>query len=67
MLIKTGINAVFINLHKLGHSMLRAYWVFGLCPSSSILKNITLHKMNLLPSSHEKVGGTYSVEPVRKS
>jgi hypothetical protein len=46
------------------------YWVFGLCPSSSILKtqkNTTFRKLDLFPSSGEGTGDTYSVGPVRKS
>lgn len=39
MLIKTGMNGAYTNLHKLGHLMLRVYLVFGLCPLSNILKN----------------------------
>jgi hypothetical protein len=40
------------------------YWGFGLCPSSSILvtlENTTFRKLDLLPSSGEGVGDTYSV------
>jgi hypothetical protein len=43
------------------------YWVFGLCPSSGILKtqkNTTFRKLDLFPSSGEGTGDTYSVGPV---
>lgn len=36
-------------------------------PSSSILKEHNIKKNNLLPSSGEKMGGTYSVGSIRKS
>jgi hypothetical protein len=42
-------------------------WDFGLYPSSGILKtleNTTFRKMDLFPSSGEKMGDTYSVESV---
>jgi hypothetical protein len=29
------------------------YWVFGLCPSSGILKNTTFRKLDLFPYSGE--------------
>jgi hypothetical protein len=34
----------------------RDYWVFGLCPSSGILKNTTFRKLGLFPSSGEGLG-----------
>jgi hypothetical protein len=34
----------------------RNYWVFGLCPSSGILKNATFRKLDPFPSSGERVG-----------
>jgi hypothetical protein len=37
------------------------YWVFGICPSSCILKNTTFRKLDLVPSSGEGMGDTYSV------
>jgi hypothetical protein len=33
----------------------QVYWVFGLCPSSGILKNITFWKLDLFLSSGERV------------
>jgi hypothetical protein len=50
--------------------LIQDYWVFGLCPSSGILKtqkNTTFRKMDLFPSSGEGTGDTYSVGPLRKS
>jgi hypothetical protein len=47
-------------------AFIRNYWVFGLCPSSGILKNTTFRKLDLFPSSSEGVGDTCSVESVRK-
>jgi hypothetical protein len=46
------------------------YWVFGLCPSSGILKtqkNTMFRKLDLFPFSGEGTGDTYSVGPLRKS
>jgi hypothetical protein len=43
------------------------YWISGLHPSPSILKNTMFWKMDLYPSSGERVGHTYSVGSVRKS
>jgi hypothetical protein len=46
------------------------YWVFGLCPSSGILKtlkNTMFRKLDLFLSSGEGTGDNYSVGPVRKS
>jgi hypothetical protein len=46
------------------------YWVFGLCPSSGILKkqkNTTFRKLDLFPSLGEGAGDSYSVGLVRKS
>jgi hypothetical protein len=40
---------------------MRDYWVFGLRPSSGILKNTTFRELDLFPSSGEGVGDTYSV------
>jgi hypothetical protein len=43
------------------------YWVFGLCPSSRILKtqkNTTFQELDLFPSSGEGTGATYSVGPL---
>jgi hypothetical protein len=45
----------------------RDYWIFGPSPSSGILKNTTLRKLDLLPSSGEGVGDANSVGSVRKS
>jgi hypothetical protein len=42
------------------------YRVFGLCPLSGILKNM-FQKLDLLPSSGERVEGIYSDGSVRKS
>jgi hypothetical protein len=41
--------------------------IFGLRPSSGILKHNTFRKLDLFPSSGEGVGDTYSVGSVRKS
>jgi hypothetical protein len=43
------------------------YWVFGFFPSSGILKNTTLRKVDLLPFSIDGVGDTYSVVSVTLS
>jgi hypothetical protein len=43
------------------------YWVFGLRPSASILKNTTCPKLDLFPSSGEGVEDTYFVGSVTKS
>jgi hypothetical protein len=51
-------------------NLIQDYWVFGLCPSSGILKkqkNTTFRKLDLFPSSGEGAGDTYSVGPIRKS
>jgi hypothetical protein len=45
----------------------RDCWVFGFCPSSGMLKNITFRKLDLFLSSGEGVEDTYSVLTVRKS
>jgi hypothetical protein len=45
----------------------RNYWLFGLCPSSGIVKNTTSRKLDVFPPSGEGVGDTYSVGPHRKS
>jgi hypothetical protein len=37
------------------------YWVFGLCPSSGILKNTTFQKLHLFLSSGERWEDTYSI------
>jgi hypothetical protein len=42
------------------------YWVFGLSPSSDILKNATFRKLDQLLLSGDRVGNTYSLGPVRK-
>jgi hypothetical protein len=42
-------------------------WVFGLFPSSGILKNAVFLKLDLFPSSGEEVGDTYSVGSLIKS
>jgi hypothetical protein len=42
------------------------YWAFGFSLSFAILKNTTFWKLDLLPSSIEMVGGTYSVGFVGK-
>jgi hypothetical protein len=42
------------------------YWVFGLCPSSGILKS-KFRKLDLFPSSGEGVEGTYFVGSIRNS
>jgi hypothetical protein len=45
------------------------YWIFGLCPSSRILKKLqitTFRKLDLFPFSGEE-GDTYSVGSLRKS
>jgi hypothetical protein len=34
------------------------YWVFGICPSSGMLKNTTFRKLDPFPSSGEGVGDT---------
>jgi hypothetical protein len=42
------------------------YCVLGLFPSSGILENMTIRKLDLFPSSDEGGGGgTYSVGPYR--
>jgi hypothetical protein len=49
--------------------VIQDYWVFGLCPSSGILKtqkNTTFRRLDLFPSSGEGTGDTYSVGPIRK-
>jgi hypothetical protein len=43
------------------------HWVFGLCLSSSILKNTAFWKLDSFPSWGEMVQGTDSVSCVRKS
>jgi hypothetical protein len=43
------------------------YWAFGLCPPSTILKNITFQELNLFQPSGEWVGDTYSVRFIRNS
>jgi hypothetical protein len=43
----------------------RVYWVFGLCPSSGILKIKIFQKLDLFPSSGEEMGDTYSTISVR--
>jgi hypothetical protein len=61
--------AVFLPSSRTGRDD-QDYWVFGLSPSSDILKkqkNTTFWKLYLFPSSGEGAGDTYSVEPVRKS
>jgi hypothetical protein len=40
---------------------------FGVRLSSSLLKNTTFRKLDLIPSSGEEVGDTYSVGSVRKT
>jgi hypothetical protein len=46
---------------------LQDYWVFGCCPSSDILKNTVLQKLDWFLFSDEGMGGTYSVGSIRKS
>jgi hypothetical protein len=43
------------------------YWVFGLCPASSNLKDTEFQKLKLLALSGEGMGDTYPVGSVRKS
>jgi hypothetical protein len=43
------------------------YWVFGLCPLSSILKNTIFEKLHLFSSSGEAMGDTYFVGSLKKS
>jgi hypothetical protein len=45
----------------------RDYWVFGLCPSSSMQKNARFRKVDLFPSSGEGMGDTYFVRSFRNS
>jgi hypothetical protein len=45
----------------------RDCWVFGICPSSGMLKNTTFRKLGLFPSLGDSVGGTHSVGSVRKN
>jgi hypothetical protein len=53
------------NIYYEGTSTLWITEFFGLCPSSSILKN-TFQKLDLFLSSGERVGGTYCVGLVRR-
>jgi hypothetical protein len=41
--------------------------VFGLYPSSGIVRNTNFRTLDLFPSSDEEVADTYSVESIRKS
>jgi hypothetical protein len=50
-------------MRKTGNT--RRLLVFGLCPSSGILKNTTFRKLDLFPCSGEEVRYTYSVGSVR--
>jgi hypothetical protein len=43
------------------------YWVFGLCPFSDNLNNTMFRKLDLFPSSGERVGENYFVGSVVKS
>jgi hypothetical protein len=45
----------------------RDYCVFGLCPLSGILKNITFRKLYLFSSSGVEVEGSYFIDFVRNS
>jgi hypothetical protein len=47
--------------------VLSDYWVFGLGPSSGILKKATFRILYLLSSSGGKTGGIYSAGSVRAS
>jgi hypothetical protein len=57
-------------LHKdLPHNVIRNYWVFGLCPSSDILKkleNTAFRKLDLLSSSGQD-WDTYCVGPIERA
>jgi hypothetical protein len=48
-----------INTDKKVITELYSYWVFGLRPSSGILRNTTFRKLDLFPSSSEGVGDTW--------
>jgi hypothetical protein len=52
----TSVCIVFLNVY-----FHRDYCVCGLCPSYGFLKNTTLLKLDLFPSSGEGVGSTYTV------
>jgi hypothetical protein len=43
------------------------YGIFGLCPSSGIIKSTALRKLDAFPFSGEVVRDNYSVGCVRKS
>jgi hypothetical protein len=47
--------------------MFSDYWVFGLGPSSGILKKAMFRILDLLSSSGGKIGGIHSVGSVRRS
>jgi hypothetical protein len=43
------------------------YWAFGICPWSGILKETVFRKIDLLSSSRERMGATYSFATNRNS
>jgi hypothetical protein len=43
------------------------YWALGICPSSGILKKTVFQKLDLLPSSGERMGATYLVGTIRNN
>jgi hypothetical protein len=43
------------------------YWVFGHRPTSGILKNKTFWKLDLFPSSGERVEGIYFLDPLERA
>lgn len=43
------------------------YCDFGICPWSGILKKTVFRGLDLLPSSRERMGATYSAGTIRNS
>jgi hypothetical protein len=62
-----GLNNNSGQARLLENTVLRDYWLHGMCPSSSIQKNTMFRELHLFPSSGERLGDTYSVGCIRKS
>jgi hypothetical protein len=57
----------FLPLLEISENEIIQHCVFWVCASSGILKITTFQKLDLFPSSGERMGGTDSVGSMRKS
>jgi hypothetical protein len=55
------------SLHKTKIINPQDYWVFGLCPSSGVLKNTTFRKLDVFPTSGEGWGTPGLLDPLERA